>query len=408
MDILKNEHKQGKITTFNKKLSIEKRLFEQMSKVTALRPVKTPHKPNRPIQTEKVDCSTTVSQIKRKLKETYDQDNTSKRLKVDPTLKNIANNCDLVGRIHAFINKHNKIRQHTPEWEALLPYTFGGTDTRRLSKPETRKTLINQKRSAIEAFYKGITLPKPKKLQVIAMIWGTIFEEVARTYAGYRYQTKIYGHDICIVNLDLLSRNSPDGFGIPYGKESVLFEFKCPYTRTFDDGVIPKDYEMQVLAGLAATEEITSRGIFMAAIIRKCRLCQLGYTPIYDRSYHNTDDSKYGLPKAWGIVDVYSKEKGKFIDYGAADKDTFEDMLRCVGREELVTSLVYLELPDYKPGCLAEQNHENMHLVGCIPFKIMDVVEKNILPRPNFKMQMESWLTECVNDVTKNLDVKTI
>ena len=236
---------------------------------------------------------------------------------------------ELVARILAFVEKHGAIRQGTPGWYNLMQTTIGGSEMSVLfgmNQYMKRDELLNKKRDPSNTF-----------ISPIACLWGKFFEKVIRTYTEVNFGTQIYGHDICIEDGRL--RYSPDGIGVvPRRKggsvfDIVLFEFKCPYIR-IPDGKVPKHYEPQIWAGLAATEEIrTAYGMFIDAAIRRCSVDQLNATPDYDREYHSKGRPLYGKPVAYGMMNVYSRGENAGenpVDYGTADRDVFDGMLKDV------------------------------------------------------------------------------
>ena len=301
---------------------------------------------------------------------------------------------ELVSRILAFVEKHSAIRQNTPEWYNLFSTTVGGSEISVLydmNKYMKRNELLEKKRNPSNLF-----------VQPVACLWGKLFESIIRLYIKVIFDTQIYGHDICII--DGQFRYSPDGLGV-YKDRIVLFEFKCPYIRR-PNGDVPKQYIPQLWAGLVATGEIASYGIYVDAVFRKCSSNQLGNKPGYDKRYHSRDFSKYKDPVAWGLMNVYAKDGHdgeKCIDFGNADDIVFDKMLKDVDDGVLMTSLVFLAFSNGKPDVLVVQNApDSMHLMGYIPFKIMQVCCKKVEPIPNFKPRRKARIDDFFTDVNKN------
>ena len=260
------------------------------------------------------------------------------------------------------------------------------------------KQLVNKKRRAGDSYTQEVPIP---------CLWGNLFEPIIREYVAVVLETQIFGHDICIV--DGQFRYSPDGLGIITHEngcmEIVLFEFKCPYSR-IPQGDVPKQYEPQLWAGLAATG-IAKCGLYVDAVFRKCRESQLGNTLEYDKQYHWRDRSLYENPIAWGLINVYSRDRDdnrEYVDFGDANGEVFDQMLRDVGKGELVTSLVYLQFQNKnrKVGIIKMQNHDDVSLIGCIPFKIMRVCSKKVESVPNFKERIVSNIAAFFEKVNRN------
>lgn len=307
---------------------------------------------------------------------------------------------ELVARILAFVKKHGAIRQGTPNWYKLMKTTIGGSELGALlneNKYKTRSQLLKEKGEASVSHNQEVA---------VACLWGKLFEAIIRMYIEAIYNTRVYGHDICIANGQF--RYSPDGLGVvsrPRGGvfDIVLFEFKCPYLRV-PDGRVPPQYELQIQAGLAATEEIEpAYGLYVDAVFRKCSIDQLNDTPDHDREYHSKGRPLYVKPVAWGKMNVYSRDPGEVIDYGAADKAVFDEMLRDVDRGVLVTSLVYLTFTDDRSDILNAQGRINgMYFTGCIPFKMMKVCSRRVDPVPDFGVRIMAEVNKFFEDLKKD------
>ena len=300
---------------------------------------------------------------------------------------------ELESSIRSFVDEHGTVRQGTPEWRELLGTTLGGSNAATLFNmnpyPGQRKKDLIAKMSSDD---------RPV-LQSVPCMWGKLFESVIRTYVEVIFDNQIYGHDICI--LEGHFRYSPDGLGVVIDKKNgmkiVLFEFKCPFTRK-PTNTVPVHYKPQLWAGLAATEELTDYGLFIDAVFRKCGEKQLGDTPDYDRKYHSSDGFSYGKPIAWGKLTVYSKEKAgpeRSVDFGDADKKTFDSMLVEVDNGVFTTSLVCLTFAGNREDIINPQCFQGMRLIGNIPFKIFSVQCLKVDRIPGFKKR----ILKLVNDI---------
>jgi YqaJ-like viral recombinase domain len=312
-----------------------------------------------------------------------------------------------INKILAFVKKHGAIRQGTPAWRKLLAEKIGASESSAvllMNKYMSRSQLIEKKRN-----------PNEPSVQSVPCSFGKLFEPVARAYAEIEFGTTVYGHDLCIVNGR--RRCSPDGLGVVsrvvkgggIKHDVVVFEFKCPYIR-YPDGKVPEQYKPQVWTGIADTAEIgTAYGIYVDFVFRKCSSDQLDWTPDHDRQYHSRGRPSYCKPKAYGVMNVYSNEEEDddsdkpLVDYGAADGDVFDEMLVDVDSGKLSTSLLYLAFEDRdKMDVLGPQGHvEGMHLVGEIPFKLMKVCHKKVIPVENFGARLDAEVEKFFDDVNK-------
>lgn len=113
------------------------------------------------------------------------------------------------------------------------------------------------------------------------------------------------------------------------------------------------------------------------------------------------------------ILDVTNKQrpvdtdcKGilcEFVDYGAADRDIFDKMLKDVDEGVSVTSLVCLTFTYGRSDILGPQGHVNsMCLTGTISFKLMKVHSLKVKSSPDFGARMLAEVNQFFEDVNKN------
>jgi hypothetical protein len=173
---------------------------------------------------------------------------------------------------------------------------------------------------------------------------------------------------------------------------------------------VPEQYKPQVWTGIADTG--AAYGIYVDLVFRICRSDQLNWMPDYNREYHSRGKPLYGRPKAYGVLNVYSKEEGDpgkpIEDYGAADRDVFDGILMDISDGKLSTSLLYLAFEDDdQMDVLGPQGHvEGMHLVGEIPFKLMRVCHKKVIPVENFGARLDAEVEKFFRDVDKKKEIK--
>ena len=205
--------------------------------------------------------------------------------------------------------------QGTKEWLDLRRFHIGGSEIGVLTgdnKFSNMKKLIAGKVGLCN--FKG----------VMATRWGKAFEKVTTLI-----MQSVLDVDGSIQETSSLEggipnqRFSPDGLAVikmicggridgEYIECSeyvtVLFEFKSPYSSV-PDGVIPKYYMPQVLAGLCSIP-IADFGLFVNNMYRKCSLSQFDVNSDYDTKFHNKDEGKVevGRPIALGFILVYVSE----------------------------------------------------------------------------------------------------
>lgn len=317
---------------------------------------------------------------------------------------------ELVDRVQKFVNKHGAVRQRTREWYELMQGTIGGSELATIigktpKKYGTRSQLAEKKKGNGSA----------KQECSIYCAWGNLFEPIVRTYSELAFDTKIYGHDICIKNDQF--RFSPDGLGVVPRRRGcevfdiVLFEFKCPYYRD-PKGKVLERYIPQVLSGLAATEEIEpAYGMFVDAVCKICRVDQLDWTPDYNREYHSEGYPYQRKPIAYGFFNLYANCGDRAIvgkvpfDYGSVDKSWFDEILMKIdGGIDVKASLVYLTFADInKPDILNGQCHpdEGMGFLGVIPFKLIKVCHSKVKPEPGYGEYVAKEVKRFFRDVNK-------
>jgi hypothetical protein len=169
-------------------------------------------------------------------------------------------------------------------------------------------------------------------------------------------------------------------------EESVLLEFKCPFTRA--PGPLNDTYLYQVLGGISLSEEAgIQNGLFVDAKFRKCALEDLKFNntnidisyPDGTNSYYRGSESQL-FPIAMGIIYVYGEEQDeayKPIDFG--DKTpNFSSILRNIDNTEYNTVLGDIYLPkiyDSQPEQVIGLDSKLLtpSCIGYIPYKLLSV-----------------------------------
>ncbi|RUP51599.1 hypothetical protein BC936DRAFT_147141 [Jimgerdemannia flammicorona] len=118
---------------------------------------------------------------------------------------------ELVQKVKKFQMKYSKIRQHQPEWHALMGYTVGGSNLGSLFGVNPYKTVTQLIQNIIDIHHQGAhTLEYPPTCG-----WGNIFEQVARKYISWWFGCIVDCCNIYIQDEEMPNfRYSPDGIAV--------------------------------------------------------------------------------------------------------------------------------------------------------------------------------------------------
>jgi hypothetical protein len=256
--------------------------------------------------------------------------------------------------LRAFVARHTGMRQRDAQWYELMGTTVGGSEIAGLLGLEYSPDSTAFERVVRDkvALLRGA----PRWAGNVMCWWGQLFEDVLADYVGIDLDAPVYGDNICI-RIHAGHRTSPDGYVVaqlervdgalvlcttpPRTPRSVpavlMLEFKCPFSRVPEAGVVPAKYIPQLWSGLAVSP-LAFCGMYVDAVFRKCALAVLGPGPDYDTEYHARDRDRYAnaAPVAWGLAGVYADsasgyadDAGALVDLGAAGCDCeFADALR--------------------------------------------------------------------------------
>jgi hypothetical protein len=292
-----------------------------------------------------------------------------------------------------FISYWKGIKQKDAEWYKFMGKTVGGSEMGAIlgkNPYSSREKVINDK--VLILFGENNFNGGP------ACYWGSLFEDVLGMYIEEKFDTKIYGDNICMQVYDS-HRNSPDGYmvvntyqtdalikdrsgylkndvfyknfgiytknsdSIPTNEMVVLLEFKCPYS-TRKVGPVPIYYELQVQSGLSVSP-IAEMGLFVDAAFRRCKLNDI-HTDNYESNQYR-DRAKLTNPKACGLIGIFDPKNTVkcFTDFGGADLAVFEEMLLKIKNNEYTVQ--YL-----RPNIL-ENNWDSIDFIGVLPWKLFDI-----------------------------------
>ena len=197
--------------------------------------------------------------------------------------------------------------QRSKAWVAARKHTIGASEIAVLtgaSPFDTPSSLIHKKFN-------------PQDLsKSVACAWGTLFESFAREYIEWNHNTPVFGHSL---SLNLAKDHplygkvtcSPDGYFQALDGSIVLVEIKCPFTQKLVVKAIPQMYRDQLQTGLALSEELVTKGLFVDCCFRMCSLTQLGLNLAHNSTPHygRAPKTKTPFPKAWGICILESRRK---------------------------------------------------------------------------------------------------
>lgn len=205
-------------------------------------------------------------------------------------------------RLNKFVREieENGIKQGTPEWLESRMGRVGGSSVSIFMNgynPFKSKYSFVLESLGIKKFISDI---KPQ--------WGNLFEDVFCSFVETDKKCKIIGADMFYPDNDGLFAYSPDGLGV-IGDKVVLFEFKCPYSRT-PNGKIPSYYTPQVLMGLDMIK-VADYGLYAEAVIRRCSILDLQFNSVRDMSLIDTPKKGIDKPLAVGMIMFYCDELGK-------------------------------------------------------------------------------------------------
>jgi hypothetical protein len=344
----------------------------------------------------------------KKINNSYYNETPLGKIRSDLSPADVATREELHTTIEAFVGEHPKIKPGSEEYSKIYLETIGGSEIAILFMGKvfntTREDLIQRK----------INGPNNEQSPE-ACLWGSFFEKYIRLYIQKVCNMDIIGHDICI--RDGAFRYSPDGIGVITrevdGSKVVLVEIKCPFTR-IPDGLIPKNYKLQIWTGLVATEGLASYGLYVDAAIRKCRIDDIGNTPEYDRNYHCRDSKQFGKPVAWGLIHIYSKNErsaDRIIDFGNAMRPVFKNLLKNLSTGKRVAKLEYIKFADGTPDITEDGidgDTQSLYHIGSLGFKIMRVVMRKLDPAPLFKDRVYTKIDTFQQDLEKAKTEKSI
>lgn len=317
--------------------------------------------------------------------------------------------------------------QGTKGWLDNRRYTVGGSELDRLLKDESE--FVAQKAELT-------SIP-----QMLAMVWGSVFETVLRTLMSRIYHTEIWEASSIpsvevqgktysmdgIARIRCLCNELNDNNYNYFMLLITLFEFKCPFSRIIVSGTIPECYIPQVKSGLADLA-VPDMALYAEGVIRLCSMRQLKNNEEHNVDIHKPTGKK---PLAMGVMVVYLEEMveppsacmWKWLkepqDFGRL-KSQFElnALLQAIKSgyykvyhtplallgSEIVSRAPWfraqkIRIPDEDPSKLIEvvkkMNHPGQ-FIGLIPYKIVDLnvvpVEKTVGYTKQFEGEIQAAL----------------
>lgn len=259
-----------------------------------------------------------------------------------------------------------------------------------------------------------------------ATYWGNVFEPLIRDFTNRYFNCSILETgSIPYKNTNL--SYSPDGIAyverqylqniieesqLPDDHDHiVLFEFKCPHSR-IPNGEVPDYYITQPLTGMNIID-ICEVSIFIEAVYRRCSFYDLQYNTNHVSYGHYNRTKLTNIPIEYGFMTIYAPEitseietlrqalsvsdikKAKYVyDLGTLyDKDLFDLILEKCVRGELQIEYAFTKsynqsvfqvhpyiIEQYNKAsqyqitkALENQKEKHPHLIGILPYKLMDV-----------------------------------
>lgn len=336
---------------------------------------------------------------------------------------------ELIDRFIDLFN--NNAKQRDENWYKLMGTTVGGSEIASIMGLSPYTSFYKVVESKIE-ICKGTK--KWEETDTISCWWGTVFENIITKYVEFDLGNKIKGSNICIQKYDG-HRNSPDGYITANfykndeGKyclwttdldESIiefsmilLLEFKCPITRKLT-GDIPKYYIPQVWSGLSVSP-IASKGLFVDALFKKCRIEDLGDNPIYDYAFHKKSIKILTNPIAWGVVTfylqnssngnsnansnansndlkwstlmkIYNDNNNNIVDLGSVNYDTFSTVMAYINDKTLLSTGSSVIFDDGRGSdkLIFDETIDDYITFAYLPWKLFDVTYVLVDREPNF------------------------
>lgn len=234
------------------------------------------------------------------------------------------NELDKATILNEYLDRYNNLpKQRSDEWYKSRRYSIGGSEIATILNKNKYSKLTDLIQTKL-----GI-----KKFVSSEPLWfGCLFEDIIKLYCEKVFQSNILEmggvpYDKC----DIL-KYSPDGLGIvdkqvikniiPYlddmndpdnefdEKLLVLFEFKCPFRRVIQQGIVPAYYEPQPQMGLEVIN-ICDVGLYIEAIFRFCKISDVMPMNINNNTYHrymHFDKVKFNKTLYYGCFSLYIKE----------------------------------------------------------------------------------------------------
>lgn len=220
--------------------------------------------------------------------------------------------------------------QRSREWLEGRKKTIGGSEIHYIKNVSNIQQFLNNKFD--------------KKKFIIPCQFGILFEEEILKISQW-YLDCIIHSDIGSIknpNLKYISF-SPDGIGI-VKDETVLFEFKCPYSR-IPNGTIKNEYYNQMQLGLNLLP-FCKKCLYIEAVFKKCPIEQLEDPYIYydfcsdiEKKY-STEQVKSGIILLCDSNDKNisgnSNPLSAFTDYGKSNKIESEMLLYHIFNQQII------------------------------------------------------------------------
>ena len=245
--------------------------------------------------------------------------------------------------------------QRSEEWLNGRKLTIGGSELSKLSSPNNRRALIEE-RLGIKKRFDGNTATR----------WGTVLEALSTIYLSKLFNVEIL--EFGSIPSDVKSfKYSPDGLACFPDDKIKLIEIKNPFSRV-PNGKIPASYKPQVYGGLDAVPLADSL-LYCDFLVKRCSLSEL------TNAVNSAADSLPVVELTAAYVGlIYTCEETGWLDYGECDIDTLDEMLEYIINKSHVIHYAEYDSLAFSREYLSKGEWKE---AGILPLKLIkcDIVE---------------------------------
>ena len=320
----------------------------------------------------------------------------------DRIYEDIKQSSDKVYTLSKLIKYNSQLpAQGTKEWKNYRKYIIGGSDMDNVINGNYGK-IISSKLS-------------PVNYDNIYILWGKVFENVARIFIEKLYNTPVYEFGVMNSYNAKYKGYSMDGM-MYYNKKLVMLEFKTVCTRNIIPNKIPDKYICQVLSGLSDFEYL-DYAIYLEIKYKICNFIDLfsinsKKDPLLEQKdilpdVKNSIESDLKTTEFRSAFALFKTDASKFsstLESAITDAinnpfcDSFKNIL-----DEMNTGLIqYINLPiitdknvsiinKFQTKCLNKKN-----FIGFLPFYLESYNIVKVDPVKDYSKQFESKFEDII------------